>query len=131
MAENKTKMTEASVDAYIATLPNDRKRKEAHQVLELVKEITKVAPRMWGPSIIGFDRMEYKHGHMPKLAFSPRKTNFVFYVIDHSDEQEELLQALGKYRTGKVCLYINKLADIDLDVLEKILRSSWNKVKEK
>ena len=82
---------------------------------------------MWGPSIIGFDRTSYKHGEMPMLAFSPRKTNLVFYIINDTEEQKNLLKNLGKYRTGKVCLYVNKLADINLEVLEKLLKSSWDR----
>ena len=125
MAANKTVPTEEKIEAYIKTLPNERKQNEAYIALNLIKEITGRTPRMWGPSIIGFDEREYKHGKMPLIAFSPRKTNFVFYIINDSLEQADLLAKLGKYRTGKVCLYINKLADINIDILEQLLRDSW------
>lgn len=125
MAAIKTIPTDESIKSYISTLPNERKQKEAHFIVNLLKDITGKAPRMWGPSIIGYDVQEYKHGRMPMIAFSPRKPKQVFYVINDTKEQKDLLAQLGKYKTGKVCLYINKLADVDTNILEKILRSSW------
>jgi len=125
MTAKKTVSTDGDIDAYINTLPNARKQNEAREVLNLLKDITGRTPRMWGPSIIGFDVTKYKHGRMPVIAFSPRKTNFVFYIINESQHQKDLLAKLGKHRTGKVCLYVNKLADIDLNILEHLLTDAW------
>ncbi len=125
MSDRKTVPTKASIDDYISSLPNERKQKEAYLVVDLLNKITERAPSMWGPSIIGYDRRTYKHGEMPMIAFSPRKTNFVFYIINTSERQQALLSKLGKYRTGKVCLYVNKLADVDMSILEDLLIDSW------
>lgn len=136
MAKAKTIPTGNDVLEYIDTLPNDRKKQEALWVLDYFKKTTKLKPRMWGPSIIGFGRYHYKYesgheGDAALLSFSPRKTNLVFYLINSTEEQKELLKKLGKYRTGKVCLYINKLADVDQNVLEKIISSAWKYAKNK
>ncbi len=136
MAENKTKPTKASVEEYIDTLPSDRKKEDAYTVLEMMKSITGQEPTMWGPSIIGFDRVHYKYesgheGDMPKLCFSPRKQRMVLYVLTNFKGQQELLDSLGKHKTGKVCLYINKLADIDMEVLDKIIQTVWDEANTK
>ena len=131
MAKQKTLPTEIEVLDYINTLPNERKMVEAIEVLELMKEITKLEPVMWGPSIIGFGSNHYKYesgheGDAPLICFSPRKQKMVFYVLTKFKGQSQLLDKLGKHKTGSVCLYINKLADVDLGILEQILVACWN-----
>lgn len=130
MANQKTTPNKLSVTAYIKSLPSEQKIIDAKTSLKLLKKITKLKPRLWSPTLIGFGRYHYKYesgheGYAPQIAFSPQKTRQVFYVINDTKIQKKLLTKLGKYKTGKVCLYINKLADIDLDVLEQILEEAW------
>ena len=127
MAENKTMPTDADVGAFIDGVDSDRRRQEARTVLALMREITGEEPVMWGPSIIGFGRVHYRYdsgreGDMPAAAFSPRKSQLTVY-IDEFDEREELLEQLGPHSTGKSCLYIKRLADVDQDVLEQMLHA--------
>jgi len=136
MANPKTTPTTQDVINYINDLPDQRRRDEGLYLLALFKKITKLEPRMWGPSIIGFGSYHYKYesgheGDAALLAYSPRKQRLVLYVLTNFDKQEALLQNLGKHKTGKICLYINKLADVDLDVLEKIVEASWKKVSKR
>ena len=134
MANQKTTPNKLSVIEYIKSLPSEQKIIDAKTSLNLLKKITKLKPRLWSPTLIGFGRYHYKYesgheGYAAQIAFSPQKTRQVFYVINDTKIQKKLLTKLGKYKTGKVCLYINKLADIDLDVLEQILEEAW-KVRE-
>ncbi len=134
MANQKTTPNKLSVTEYIKSLPSEQKIIDAKTSLNLLKKITKLKPRLWSPTLIGFGRYHYKYesgheGYAAQIAFSPQKTRQVFYVINDTKIQKKLLTKLGKYKTGKVCLYINKLADIDLDVLEQILEEAW-KVRE-
>lgn len=136
MASPKTIPTTQDVINYINDLPDQRRRDEGFLLLELYKKITKLEPRMWGPSIIGFGSYHYKYesgheGNAALLAYSPRKQRLVLYVLNNFDNQEDLLQKLGKHKTGKVCLYINKLADVDLVVLNKIVEASWQKASKR
>ena len=136
MASPKTIPTTQDVINYINDLPDQRRRDEGFLLLELYKKITKLEPRMWGPSIIGFGSYHYKYesgheGNAALLAYSPRKQRLVLYVLNNFDNQEDLLQKLGKHKTGKVCLYINKLADVDLVVLKKIVEASWQKASKR
>ena len=136
MAEQKTKPTGEDVGAYIKTLPSARKQEDGFFVLEMMNRITQMEPKMWGPSIIGYGNYHYKYesghgGESPMIAFSPRKQRLVLYVLSNFPGQQQLLDKLGKYKTGKVCLYINKLQDVDIDVLEEIVQSAWKKVNEK
>ncbi len=130
MTKLKTHLNDNSVEDFIKSNPSEQKQKDGFVILEMMKKITKLKPKMWGPSIIGFGSYHYKYesgreGDMPLLAFSPRKQRLVFYVLSQFDGQDELLSQFGKYKTGKICLYINKLADVDMDVLEKIIIASW------
>lgn len=130
MAEAKTKPTDESIRDYINTLPSEAKKEDAWFIHDFMKDLTKLEPKMWGPSIIGFGSYHYKYdsgheGDMALLCFSPRKPRMVFYVLTDFEGQEELLSKLGKYKTGKVCLYINKLADVDIEVLKQIIKSAW------
>jgi len=124
MAENKTKPTKVSVASYIAALPDESKRADAKKLVKLMQAATGEKPAMWGPSIIGFGSVHYvyesgREGDMPLLGFSPRKPALVLYGVARS--AQSLLPRLGKHTTGKGCLYIKKLADVDLKVLEKMI----------
>lgn len=130
MAENKTKPTSASVDDFIAQIENSRRRTDALTALKIYKEVTGLPPVMWGPSIIGFGSLHYaydsgREGDMPAAAFSPRKANMTFYVGDKFDGAEELYAKLGKHKKSVACLYINKLDDVDLDVLSEIIARQY------
>lgn len=130
-AKLKTKVTSVSIAAFLNAVENDKKRKEAKQVLKLVKAITGVKPKMWGPSIIGFGTYHYKYdsgreGDMPKIGFSPRKSALTIYIMPGFPRFKELMSKLGKHKTGKACLYINKLDDVDLDVLKQLITESWD-----
>lgn len=129
MAENKTKPTSASVDDFIANIENPRRRTDALTALRIYKEVTRLPPVMWGPSIIGFGMHHYvyetgREGIMPAAAFSPRKAYLTFYV-DKFEGAEELYSKLGKHKKSVVCLYINKLDDVDLDVLYEIIARQY------
>ena len=132
MAENKTKPTSASVEEFIAGVENARRRTDALVVLEMYKNITGLPPVMWGPSIIGFGTRHYKYdsgreGEMPAAGFSPRKANLTFYVGDAFEGAAELYATLGKHKKSVACLYINKLDDVDLEVLREIIVCDYAK----
>ena len=129
MAENKTKATTSSVGAYINALDDPTRRSEAKVLVQLMQKASGETPTMWGPSIIGFGSRHYKYesgreGDMPLIGFSPRKAANVLYSLMGSKDAEALLAKLGKHTTGKGCLYIKKLADVDPVVLEKLIRSA-------
>lgn len=133
MAENKTKPTLASVDDFIAAIENSRRRADALTVLKIYQEVTGLPPVMWGPSIIGFGTLHYtyatgREGDMPAAAFSPRKANLTFYVNYNFEGAAELYARLGKYKKSVACLYINKLDDVDLDVLYEIIAREYRAV---
>ena len=126
MAENKTKPTTASVDEFIESVENRRRRSDAKIALEIYKKVTRLAPVMWGSSIIGFGSLHYvyesgREGDMPAAGFSPRKANMTFYIDGNFDGAEKLYGKLGKHKKSVSCLYINKLDDVDLEVLEEII----------
>ncbi|WP_137862582.1 MULTISPECIES: DUF1801 domain-containing protein [unclassified Sphingomonas] len=128
MAELKTKATEVKVADFIAAVPDEVRRADAETVCAMMARLTGEAPRMWGPSIIGFGRYAYRYdsgrtGEMCRIGFSPRKAELVLYVLDGNADQSEVLGRLGRHRTGKGCLYIRRLADVDADVLEEIVRA--------
>ena len=130
MAENKTKPTSASVDDFIANIENSRRRTDALAALKIYKEITGLPPVMWGPSIIGFGSLHYvyetgREGDMPAAAFSPRKASLTFYVGDQFEGAEKLYAVLGKFKKSAACLYINKLEDVNLDVLTEIIARDY------
>ena len=130
MVENKTKPTSASVDDFIAKIENSRRRTDALTALKIYKEVTGLPPVMWGPSIIGFGSLHYvyetgREGVMPAAAFSPRKAYMTFYIDGHFEGVEELYSRLGKHRKSVACLYINRLEDVDLDVLYEIIARQY------
>jgi hypothetical protein len=129
MAENKTKPTKLSVAAFIDTLPDPARRADSEALLKLIQTAVGEKPKMWGPSIIGFGSAHYKYesgreGDMPLIAFSPRKSATVLYGMIGFSEAAALLAKLGKHTTGKGCLYIKKLADVDQHVLEALMVKS-------
>ena len=130
MAENKTKPTSASVDDFIANIDNPRRRADAITSLKMYKKVTGLPPVLWGPSIIGFGSLHYiyesgREGDMPAAAFSPRKASMTFYIGNQFDGAKELYTKLGKYKKSHACLYINKLEDVDLDVLQEIIAREY------
>jgi hypothetical protein len=125
MPEPKTKKTKASVAAFIDTLEHSTRRKDAKAVDKMYRAITGEKPAMWGPTIIGYGSQETPTGTWPRAAFSPRSANLVLYVVDDDPGCTALLNKLGKHKTGKVCLYINKLADVDAAVLRQLITRSW------
>lgn len=129
MADNKTQPTDASVREFLDGVENETRRADAKQVLELMREVTGEEPRMWGPSIVGFGAYRYRYesgreGDWFLAGFSPRKSNLVVYIMSGFPRHAELMERLGKHRTGKSCLYINRLEDVDLNVLRELVRRS-------
>ena len=129
MAELKTKPTGASVKAFIDSIEDDERRQDCKTVANLMKEVTKSEPKMWGPSIVGFGSHRYKYDSGRELdwfpvGFSPRKKELTLYVMSGFPRHAELLAKLGKHKTGKSCLYIKRLADVDLGVLRELIEEA-------
>src|SRR5689334_4470503 len=126
VAEIKTKPTAVSVESYINAIPDEKKRRDSEVILQLMQKATKEKPTMWGSSIIGFGNVRYKSPATSrevdwfKMGFSPRKANLTLYLAIDIRKHADDLSKLGKHKTGVGCLYINKLADIDMKVLEKM-----------
>jgi len=136
MAEAKTKPTEKTVDSFIATVEDDKVRADCYTIINLMEKVTGEKPKMWGPAIVGFGKYTYKYesgrsGEICMTGFSPRKANITLYVLAGFPGQAELLQKLGKHKSGKGCLYIKKLDDINIDVLESLIKESIKFLKEK
>jgi hypothetical protein len=128
-SENKTKPTDDDVEAFLAGVEPPRRREDSLAVLELMKRVTGWEPRMWGPSIVGFGQYHYRYdsgreGDSLRVGFSPRKASLVLYIMPGFGRYEDLMSRLGKHKTGKSCLYVNKLADVDLAVLEQLVVAS-------
>jgi hypothetical protein len=130
MAEPKTQKTKASVATFIAAVEDDTRRKDAKTIDKMLRDITGEKPAMWGPSIIGYGEYDGPTGKWPRVGFSPRKANLVLYLMDGYDK-EPLMKQLGKHKTGRSCLYINKLSDVDEDVLRKIAVHGWKAMAKK
>lgn len=136
MAENKTKPTTVSVDAFIASVGHDTRREDAETLNGLFQKITGWQPKMWGPSLIGYGEYHYKYetgreGDMLATGFSPRKANQVLYIMPGYANFGHILDRLGKHKMGKSCLYVNKLADIDLDVLSELIEAGLTDLQKK
>jgi hypothetical protein len=135
MAELKTKENEASVEDFLNRVTGERKRQDSFSLLEMMQRITGQPPKMWGDSIVGFGSQHYKYatgheGDMPWVGFSPRKQSLTLYLALYFKNLTDLLPLLGKHKTSKSCLYINKLSDVDQNVLaEMITRSVADLVK--
>ena len=131
MAELKTKVTKVSVDKFLEGIKDEKKREDCYQILKIMKKATKAEPKMWGPSIIGFGDCRYKYPSGREndwfiTGFSPRVQNLTLYMTGGFDQ--EVLKKLGKYKTGKGCLYINKLEDVDKKVLSELITKSVQKL---
>lgn len=130
MAKNKTNVTERSVIDFINTfVDNDQKKIDSFQLIDLMTKWSGFEPKMWGPTIIGFGSYHYKYasgheGDAPIIGFSPRKAAFSLYVYAPTEDSEILVADLGKYKMAKSCIYVKKLSDINITVLEKICKSS-------
>ncbi len=136
MAELKTKVNEASVNKFLNSVADKQKREDSYVILELMKKITKCEPKMWGSSIVGFGSYHYKYesgreGDICLIGFSPRKQNLTLYIMSGFSKYGDLMKKLGKYKTGKACLYINKLDDIDIKVLKELINESVKTLKNK
>lgn len=128
-SELKTKPTEVSVEAYIDAVADEKQRADAKKIVELMQLLTGHAPKMWGPSIIGFGSYHYKYdsgreGDMCRIGFSPRKGSIVIYIMGGFEGQANLMEHLGNYKTGKSCLYIKRLSDVNEAVLEQLCAAS-------
>jgi hypothetical protein len=131
MAEAKTKKTGVSVESFLDKVADERQRADAYTVLELMKSITGLPPKMWGPSMIGFGEYHYKYesgheGDCFMMGFAPRKGTLSLYFMAGLDAYAKLLAKLGKHTTGKTCLYVKKLEDIDLKVLRTMIEKAYS-----
>ncbi|MBW3671899.1 MAG: DUF1801 domain-containing protein [Acidobacteria bacterium] len=129
MAELKTRESEESVDAFIESIEDEPKLSEARAICHLMREVTGEEPKMWGGSIVGFGQYHYKYesgreGDWFLTGFSPRKQNLSLYIMAGFDQYDELMKRLGKHRTGKSCLYIKTLDDVDETVLRELISRS-------
>ena len=136
MADNKTKPTSLSVAAFINAITDPTRRADAKAIVKMMESVAGEKPRMWGPSIVGFGNYHYKYesgreGDMPLLGFSPRKAATVLYNMTGSGDCKALLAKLGKHTTGKGCLYIKKLADVDQQVLKAMAVKSVAALRER
>jgi hypothetical protein len=134
--ELKTKATPVGALEFIEGVADEKQRADAHQIAAMMERLSGHPPKMWGPSIIGFGRYHYKYasgheGDMARIGFSPRKGNTVLYITDGYDKYADLMAQLGKHKTGRSCLYIKRLSDIDEGVLEKLCVASLEYMAEK
>src|SRR5687767_4643558 len=133
LAEIKTKQTESSVDSFIESIKDEQKRKDSQVILKMMEKATKEKPKMWGSSMIGFGNVRYKSPATGrevdwfKIGFSPRKANFSLHMVIDIKQYADELKKLGKHKTGVGCLYINKLEDVDIKVLGKMITTAANK----
>jgi hypothetical protein len=136
VAELKTKKNAASVEDFLGKISPEKKRKDAIAICELMRKATKAEPKMWGTSIVGFGEYHYKYesgheGDMCIVGFSPRKANLTLYIMPGLAGFEALLSKLGKHKTGKGCLYINSLEDVDVPTLSKLIQHAFKEMKKK
>ena len=138
MAKIKTKISKVTPKDFIAKVPNETRRKDAETLLKLFGKVTGWKPKMWGPTIVGYGSYTYTYetghsGDICVVGFSPRGSSLVIYsgMMAGDEANEPLLSKLGKYKTGKGCLYINKLADIDVGHLEKVIKAGVARMKKK
>lgn len=129
MAELKTRPNDGSVDTFLAAVPDEKRRRDSYTILEMMTKITGHEPRMWGNSIVGFGSYHFKYasgreGDWFLTGFSPRKGNLTLYIMSGFEGHEKLLARLGKHKTGKGCLYISRLEEVDQDVLRELIRKS-------
>jgi len=133
MTQNKTRQTEVDVDDFIDAVPDPKRRADAREVRAMMERLSGHPAAMWGPTIIGFGRYAYQYdsghkGEMARIGFSPRGRELVFYLFPRP---QPLMDRLGKHRTGKCCLYVKRLADVDEEVLEQIVAASLDHMRER
>ncbi len=136
MSDNKTRPTSEAVAEFIAQVDHPTRRADAHRLDQIFREATGWQPQMWGPSIIGYGSYHYRYetgreGDSPATGFSPRKANLVIYIMPGYADFSATLARLGKYKLGKSCLYINKLADVDEEVLRELIRAGLDDLGKK
>ena len=136
MAENKTQVTDVDPATFIATVEHPTRRTDAEYLLAMMQRVTGCEPQMWGPSIIGYGSYHYRYdsgreGDALATGFSPRKSNLVVYIMPGYADFDDQLARLGKYKLGKSCLYINKLADVDEEVLKELIRAGLDDLGKK
>lgn len=135
MSDLKTKANDASVSEFLDSIADDQKRKDCYELVDIMEEITNEKPKMWGNSIVGFGSYTYKyasgrHGEWMTSAFSPRKQNLTIYIMSGFSKFPRIMDKLGKYKTGKSCLYIKSLQDIDKGALHELITASVKWIKE-
>ena len=136
MAELKTQKNNASVTEFLNGVENEKRKQDSFVALDIIKKITNSEPSMWGASMVGFGSYHYKYasgreGDWFVVGFSPGKQNLTIYIMSGFSKYDEIMSRLGKFKTGKSCLYIDKLEDIDLNVLEELIVASVNYMKTK
>ena len=136
MAELKTKKSNASVSAFLKNVEDEQRRNDSLELLKIFKEVTKMRPKMWGTSIVGFGEYHYKserssqEGDWPLTGFSPRKRNMTVYIMPGFSNYPDLMNRLGKYKSSVSCIYLNKISDIHVAVLKQIVRKSVSDMKK-
>jgi hypothetical protein len=130
MTQNKTVPNDQSVEQFLNAVTDEQKRKDSFTILELMQQITGLEPQMWGSSIVGFGSQHYKYdsgreGDMPQIGFSPRKQNLTLYITDRFEHYDSLFKQLGEHTTGKSCLYIKRLNDVDMPTLKTLIEASF------
>lgn len=135
MAELKTRKNEGDVEGFLNSIENDRRRQDGYALLQMMSEVTGEEPKMWGDSMVGFGEYHYKYesgreGDFFVVGFAPRKQALSLYLMSGFDAYDDLLARLGKHKTGKACLYVNKLADVDEAVLRELIAQSYQHTKE-
>ncbi|MGB8983226.1 MAG: DUF1801 domain-containing protein [Anaerolineales bacterium] len=133
-AELKTKVNDASVTDFLNNVEDEQKRKDCLEVARMMEQVTKQQPKMWGTSIVGFGSYHYKgasgrEGDWMLIGFSPRKQNITLYIMSGFERYPGLMKKLGKHSTGKSCLYIKRLSDVDVDVLKELMTESLKTMK--
>lgn len=133
MAELKTKLNDADPYEFLDSVEDPKRKSDAFAVTKIMEEITGEKPKMWGGSIIGFDSYHYRYksgqeGDWMKIGLSPRKTSLTLYLSYGYENNKEIMDRLGKYKTGKACLYLKKLEDIDLDVLKELIQTTYENI---
>ena len=140
MAELKTKATAIGVEAFVAGLPDERRREEARALDAIYRRVTGLEPKMWGPSIVGYGSYDYRYdsgraGTICRAGFSPRKAAMTLYLVSEygsrQSEADALFARLGKHSTGKACLYVKRLDQVDLAALEGLIALSWERMAER
>ncbi|MCE6988750.1 DUF1801 domain-containing protein [Dyadobacter sp. CY323] len=136
MAQNKTTETTGSVTDFINAVPNEIKRRDSFEIIEMMRKCTGKEPKMWGPGIVGFGSYHYKYesgheGDAPLIGFSPRSNAITLYMATNFTSKEELLAKFGKHTLGKGCVYIKKLSDVDKGVLEEMIADSFEYMQDK